>query len=141
MDDSTYSVEYLTDRAYETLSEYKCINSNNKLCINRPEVSRVNKKTLFTNFSKICLSLNRDRLDLQKFFEEELLTNTSVDSNGVLILNGNYKSSGIQKVLLSYLDTYVVCKECGCYDTNYAKESRILFLNCKKCLSKRALNK
>lgn len=139
MDNTDYSLDSLIDRLYSTLNKNNIVNKNAKLSIDRPNVAFANKKTYFQNFTSICKSLNRNVLDVQKFYDDELSTKSSIDSNGILIIDGIFKGKGITNVLKSYLTHYVICKECNSSDTSLKKQNRILFLVCAKCLSEKAL--
>ena len=123
---SDYSVDFLVERIYDILSKNKEIAKNSKLVVDNPDVACANRKTFFKNFERICISLKRSKLEVQRFYENELSAKTSIDSNGMLIINGMFRAKGIKRVLTSYLVHYVICKECGSNDTSLMKENRIL---------------
>lgn len=143
---ATYDINYLIDKLYVELDQQRQKNQKNqksqRLIIEKPIVSSANKKTYITNFKNICDILKRDENGIIKFFENELRTNISVDINGCLVINGagvGFKQQGIENILNSYITQYVMCKECKSCDTGLNKENRILFITCKKCLSKKAI--
>lgn len=129
----------LLNRAYQKLDEINKDKNNNKLLLTRPVVMSQNKKTFIANFREIATKLNRKELELKLFFEEELRCITSIDGNGALVITGLYKKDGIEKVLKNYILQLVMCKQCKSYDTYVIKENRIQFIQCNKCMSKRAV--
>lgn len=131
-----YSNNFLIDRLYIELGNHQ--NSGKKLLLDKPEISSANKKTFIRNFKEICNKLNRKVNEVQDYFTKELATTISLNQDGVLIITGVYKQSGIIKILSTYIKNYVTCKECNSCDTEIIKESRITFLKCNKCLSKKA---
>jgi translation initiation factor 2 subunit 2 len=133
-----YETSELIDRMYDELNNQINITESSKLILSRPEVSRENKKTAVNNFSNICLKLNRNHLEVQKFFEDELLKKTSIDSKGSLIVCGMFRPIQIESILMNYIKEFVVCKECKCTDTKLYKECRVVYLECNKCKSKKA---
>lgn len=136
---NTYDTIYLIDRLYEQLNQNSELSNKKKISLVRPEVSSANKKTYIKNFKEMCQRLNREMSEVQKFFEDELIAKSSIDAKGALIISGMFKQNGIQKILLNYIKQFVICKECGNGETALLKENRILFLDCKKCLSKKAI--
>ena len=137
---NTYDTFFLLDRVYEELSKNEKISNKSKMVLTRPVVSRANRKTFISNFREICSILKREEQEVQKFFDEELNKKSSIDSNGVLVVqSSSFQQNGIQNVLKNYIKNYVVCKECFSNDTKLVKENRILFLDCATCKSKKAI--
>ena len=138
---SVYPVEFLVDRLFDELSNTTKANANtkSKLSLPRPIVAVVNKKTLVKNFRQMCQQMNRSELDVQKFFSDELLKKTSVDSKGGLLIWGMFRQPGIEKITKRYITQFIICKECNASKTELIKEHRVLYLKCHKCLSKKAL--
>jgi len=133
-----YSLEFLLDRTFKELNE-RDLNKYNKLIIPKPDVIYVNRKTLFKNFREVCYKLNRKENDVKLFLDTELSTSSSIDINGYLVINGNFKQVGIQKILGQYIKEFILCRQCNSSETEIMKENRITFLNCLKCLSKTAI--
>lgn len=131
-----YNNIFLVDRLYNELSNLQ--NSNKKLILDKPEINSANKKTFIRNFKEICNKLNRKVNDVQDYFAKELATTVSLNQDGALVITGIYKQAGITKILSSYIKSHVTCKECNSCDTEIIKESRLTFLKCNKCLSKKA---
>jgi len=137
---TTYEVSFLVDRLYTELEKKEQFQNKSKLSLVRPDVIYANRKTFIRNYKEICNRLRRKSEDVQKFFNDELCAKTSIDSKGMLIISGRFRQNGIQNIVSNYIKMYVLCKECNASDTNLIKENRILFLDCKKCLSKKAIN-
>lgn len=132
-----YEVDFLVDRLYAELDKNR--ESTSKLILVRPDVLSMNRKTFIKNYREICRRLKREELEVQRFFEEELMKKTSIDSKGCLVVCGMFKAKGIQHILTNYIKQYILCKECNGTDTQLSKENRIVYMICKTCLSKKAL--
>ncbi|TPP57122.1 IF2B [Fasciola gigantica] len=102
-----------------------------------PQMARVGtKKTLFVNFSTICSQLNRDQAHLTTYILAELGTQGSIDASGGLLFKGRYQSKHMEPVLRNYCRNYVLCVTCQSSDTELCKDSRLLFLHCRRCGSR-----
>jgi len=133
-----YTTDQLIDRLYRTL-EHNNVPRSNKLVMDSPDVTMVNKQTCFKNFTAICENLKRNTNDVKKFFEEEMSTKTSIDGAGMLMIDGKFRTNNIEKVLLSYMQKYVFCNICNSANTQLDRKDRIQYLECLTCKSKRAL--
>ena len=133
-----YTTDDLVDRLYDQLNKNE-IPKSNKLMMERPDVSFLNKKTYVKNFTLICENLKRNILDVKRYFEDEVCKKTSIDASGTLLIDGRFRPKEIEKILLNYLTFYVFCKECNSSKTELIKKDRITFLKCNKCLSEKAL--
>lgn len=138
---ANYTTTFLIDKLYSELDE---INSHDlksqKLILSRPIIKSANKRTFISNFKEICKSLNRNIDEVKIYFEKELATTVTINQDGGLVITGLYKQNGVMKVMESYIQTYVICKECKAYNTDMVKENRITFMKCNICYSKKALN-
>lgn len=135
---SVYSTEFLVDRLYDEISKADS-DSKNRLSLARPEVTTVNKKTVVNNFREMCKKMSRDEIEVQMFFSEELLKKTSIDSKGGLVIWGLFRQKGIEKITRRYINQFILCKECGASQTKLEKQDRILYMECSKCHSKKAI--
>jgi translation initiation factor 2 subunit 2 len=102
-----------------------------------PRVSafREGSRTIIRNFSQIARAVNRNEEHLYKYLVKSLGTAGFVDS-GRLTLQGKFTEEEIQKEVNSYVEDYVLCRECGAPDTVLVREGRILFLKCMACGAK-----
>jgi len=95
-------------------------------------------KTIITNLFKISGRVNRNINDIIKFLSKELATAAEVSGQQV-IFKGKFSSSVINEKLMKYLNTYVLCSECGKPDTKLIKEGRFTFIKCEACGAKKPL--
>jgi translation initiation factor 2 subunit 2 len=137
--ESQYTTDELIDRLYENLDSKNNKTTNNKLIIEPPILSQQNKKTLFSNFRSTCDNLNRNELDVKKFIDDELCCSSSINGTGGMVIDGRFRSKNLEKPLINYINTYVICKECHNKKTDIIKKDRISFLKCNKCLSEKAI--
>ncbi|CAH8577101.1 unnamed protein product [Schistosoma turkestanicum] len=139
-DSSGYDYEMLLTRVFAQLGDLNpelVSDQKRKLVMVPPQMARVGtKKTLFVNFSTICRSLNRDQSHLTTYILTELGTQGSVDANGALLIRGRYTSKHMEPVLRNYCRTYVLCGTCQSSETDLCKDSRLLFLHCRRCGSR-----
>jgi len=113
-----------------------------KFSIMPAEVSRFGvKKTAFSNFSKICEYLNRDKTHVNDYLIAELGTTTSEDGKGRLLIKGKYNQKNIHKVLEKYILMYVQCSMCKSLNTRISKNpaNRLYFLECINCGSSKSV--
>jgi translation initiation factor 2 subunit 2 len=130
--ESLYQYEDLLDGLYEQMETPEMKREINVLA---PEVRVLGKKTNFVNFEKMCLCLDRECCHLKHFLETELMTTSSVNLEGVLIINGKYRTGGIQNVLLKYISSYVQCPSCHSIKTALNRENRLRLIKCSNCHS------
>jgi len=111
-----------------------------KLVMRPPQVLRVGtKKTSFANFLEICKLLHRPQKHMQAFLLAELGTSGSVDANNQLIIKGRFVQKQIEAVLRRYIKDYVACQTCRSPETILQKDTRIFFLQCETCGSRRSV--
>ncbi|XP_054165256.1 eukaryotic translation initiation factor 2 subunit 2-like [Oppia nitens] len=111
-----------------------------KFVMRPPQVLRVGtKKTSFANFLEICKSLHRQPKHMQAFLLTELGTSGSVDANNQLIIKGRFQQKQIESVLRRYIKEYVACQTCRSPETILQKETRLFFLQCETCGSRRSV--
>lgn len=136
---SQYSLDFLLDRIYneDTQKQIK----KEKVNVTLPTVTRCNKKTCITNYKTICNNIKRLPEDVQKFFEVELQTSTSIDGNGNIILVGDYGEGSIKKVFKNYIDKHVFCQQCKNLNTELIKKGKLTYMKCLVCFSEKTINK
>lgn len=111
-----------------------------KFVMRPPQVLRVGtKKTSFANFLEICKLLHRPQKHMQAFLLSELGTSGSVDANNQLIIKGRFVQKQIESVLRRYIKEYVACQTCRSPDTILQKDTRLFFLQCETCGSRRSV--
>lgn len=140
------------DYTYDELIEhvFSIIRANNpelnagekkRFVLKPPTVLRVGtKKTSFANFLEICKLVHRQPKHMQAFLLAELGTSGSVDANNQLIIKGRFQQTQIENVLRRYIKEYVACQTCRSPNTILQKETRLFFLQCEKCGSRRSVS-
>lgn len=131
-----HDVDYLLERLYHKLGSVP----KSKIVLTRPDVVVQNKKSNFCNFRTICKQLNREELDVQKYFEKETNMSISISAAGVLIVNGIVRGPVLEKILRSYITDFVQCNMCKSLETELIKKNKLMLLNCSKCHADRALD-
>ena len=71
----------------------------------------------------------------------ELGAEGNIGSANEMILNGGYQAKHFLKLLRSYIDAFVRCRDCRGLKTTIEKEekTRLTILKCKKCLASRTV--
>ena len=133
----TYTLENLLNRAYDKLGSV--VQNSEKIAIDQPSVTRMNRKTFISNFEKLCNQINRDVSHVYLFMTEELRCTTSIDSKGALVCGGNFKDKGICKLFTQYIKKYVQCNECKSFKTNLNKKGKLTFKECLICKSSKSI--
>ncbi|KNH03819.1 eukaryotic translation initiation factor 2 beta [Perkinsela sp. CCAP 1560/4] len=93
------------------------------------------RKTVFTNFHDVCVSMSRTEEGVMDYLMKELSTTGNLDSNQCLILKGSYRDNNIEKALRKYVDEFVMCHACSSGNTTLVKDqnTRLHELRCLKC--------
>ncbi|VDP74137.1 unnamed protein product [Echinostoma caproni] len=140
VDASGFTYDMLLTRVFAQLGVHNpelVSDPKRRLVMVPPQMARVGtKKTLFVNFSTICGQLNRDQAHLTAYILAELGTQGSVDASGGLLIKGRYQSKHMEPVLRNYCRNYVLCVTCQSSETELCKDSRLLFLHCRRCGSR-----
>ena len=91
--------------------------------------------TIIKNFRQIADYLHRDVRHMLKFFARELAAPASIQGNRA-VFQTKVMQRVLQQKLESYINEYVLCKECKKPDTRLIKEGRIVVLKCDACGAK-----
>ncbi|KAH9529632.1 eukaryotic translation initiation factor 2, variant 2 [Dermatophagoides farinae] len=91
------------------------------------------------NMFYVLHKLHRQSKHLQNFLLTELGTSGSVDANNQLIIKGRFQQKQIESVLRRYIKEYVACQTCRSPETILQKETRLFFLQCESCGSRRSV--
>ncbi len=90
-------------------------------------------KTYISNFDEICTKLRRDPKIVAKFFAKELATPSAIEGKR-LLLNAKINYRMVNEKLTNFINSYVLCKECGKPDTKLEASGRDqLTLVCESC--------
>lgn len=128
MDEAKY--EALLDRAISRLP--KGISEWSRFDVPRASVFIEGNKTTLRNFKEIVERLNRDPQHLLRFLARELATAGTIEGTRA-VFQGTFSDSAFNKLIERYVQSYVICHECGRPDTKIKKEKRIHYLICEAC--------
>lgn len=96
-------------------------------------------KTVISNFFQIASTLGRTPEHLLKFISRELAAKGELKKQ-LLVFNTKLPSSKINEKIEEYVNSFVLCKECGKPDTKLSKEGIITFMRCQACGAKHSIN-
>lgn len=96
------------------------------------EVLQEGKTTVVRNMADVLDRLNRPSEHLVPILLRDLGTAGSYD-DGRLVLQGKVSEDSLNARLLKYVETYVICGECGRPDTHLQKEDRTTVVKCDAC--------
>jgi len=88
--------------------------------------------TVIKNFDKISTIINRDPKLILKYLLGGVGTAGEMVGNRV-IFQGKIPSRQIQDKLKEYIDSFVICSECGKPDTHLVKKGRATLIRCDAC--------
>ena len=100
------------------------------------ELQTEGKTTVVRNMEDILDKLNRKEDHLVPLLLRELGTAGSYEG-GRLVLQGKLTEDNIQGRLAKYVETFVICGECGRPDTHLVKEERTTIVKCDACVAHR----
>lgn len=96
------------------------------------DVQQEGKTTIVRNLEEILDKLNRTSDHLVPIILRELGTAGSYEG-GRLVLQGKVSAEQMQTRLSKYVETFVICGECGRPDTHLVKEDRTTVVKCDAC--------
>ena len=125
------------DRAYEKL---ELLNKNKK----KPTFPQLNiiskdRKTFFINFSEICVAIDRTHDYVKKYLETETNISTSILGDGGLKFDVLIKPQQIKNIITTFIKELIICKDCKSCITTIEKDTRLVFLYCSNCNSKKSI--
>jgi len=134
---SFYSEEFLLERLYNTIGENGI---KGKIIMPKPVSSLLNRKTYLDNFLEIQQKIERKHVpDLMEFLKNELSTDATINGENKLVLSGIFRGPSFEKAIKNYCMQYVQCLSCKSGNTEIIKEEKIVFMNCKNCKCKKAI--
>jgi translation initiation factor 2 subunit 2 len=125
----------LLDEAYQKV---KPIKSSERFEIPKIEGHIEGTKTILTNLHQIASHIRRDINHLLKYLLRELATSGKVEGNRV-VLQRKIPSVKINEKIQSYVEEFVLCRECKKPDTELVKEERFMFVHCLACGAKHSV--
>ena len=126
------------DRAMEEKPDVA--GSESRFEVPEPNVRKEGNVTVYENFQTTLDDLSRQQDHVLKFIQNELGTSAQIDERGRARLTGGFSQRRVEEVLDDYVDTYVICPECGLPDTNIeANEEGDERLHCEACGARSAI--
>ncbi|MEM4500203.1 MAG: translation initiation factor IF-2 subunit beta [Candidatus Woesearchaeota archaeon] len=123
----------LLDKAYSQLPEVE--EASMRLKIPKVEAEIEGNKTIIRNIRQIAKILNRDPEHLLKYFMKKYATpGQLLPKFGVL--NRKVLLNELDKVVLQYLEEFVICPVCKSPDTIIISNGAYGTLTCKACGAK-----
>ena len=128
-------MESYLDRAYRLLEEKR--NITKKPSFPPPNIISKDRKTFIINFNDLCKAINRTPDTLKKYLETETNISTSILGDGGLKFDVIIKPQQVKNLITTYIKDFVICKDCKSCITTIEKDTRITYLFCSKCNSKK----
>ncbi|MCX6651110.1 MAG: translation initiation factor IF-2 subunit beta [Methanomassiliicoccales archaeon] len=127
----------LLDRAKMQLPE--TIEKHERFVVPDPDVFQEGKTTVFRNFGDIVDTLRREPEHILQYMLRELGTPGTMEGRRV-VFKTRLTPTQVSDKLQNYIDTFVLCSECGRPDTHINKEGRVMILECEACGAHRPVN-
>ncbi len=125
--------EQMLDNAYEKLPKQSIETTRFEIPKVRGHIQGNN--TIISNFYQIADSLGRTPEHLLKFVLKELATPGELKKSGV-IFGTKVPASRINEKIETYVEEFVLCRQCRKPDTKLQKEGNYTFVKCMACGSK-----
>ncbi len=125
-----YDYEKLLKRATDSLPEK--VTTKERFEMPKGTIFYEGNTTILKNFMEIADIINRDPQQIFSYLLKEVGTAGEVDGER-LIFQGRIPNRKIQARIESYVERYVLCRECGRPDTKLIKKNRTLLLQCEAC--------
>ena len=106
--------------------------SDDRFNLPKAEIFYEGNTSVIKNFDKISDAVNREPDEILKFLLGGLGT-AGERSGSRVIFQGKIRAESIQSKLMDYIDTYVICSECGKPDTHLVKRGRNTMVRCDAC--------
>jgi translation initiation factor 2 subunit 2 len=130
MSKSKYDYKGLLKNVVENISAKA--GESTRFVVPKAEIIYEGRTTIIKNFDKIISAINRDADHVMKYLLRELGT-AGEKVGGRATFQGNIPGQQIQRKINDYIETYVICEECGRPDTHLVKEGRTVLLRCDAC--------
>lgn len=136
MGEEEFDYDSLLNSAYEAVPD--TIKSGERFEIPKIDAIYEGRMTIIKNFSDICEKIRREPKDVLKYLLKELGSAGELDGRRA-VLKSRIPKASLQNRFNSYVETYVICSECGRPDTELIREGRVLMLKCDACGAKRPI--
>src|SRR4030067_188766 len=121
------SYDALPQRAKTALPD--ALSSGERFQIPEADIVVEGKTTILRNFLDIAEAIRRDPTMVLTYLLRQLGTAGAQDGRRV-VFKGKVTAAQIAYRVKSYVETYVLCQECGRPDTRLVKEDRVAKVGC-----------
>lgn len=98
-------------------------------------------KTVIPNISDVGLALHRNPAEVNKFFGCELGAQTTFsEKDDRAVVNGAHTDVVLQNMIHRYIETFVLCPNCGLPETNYSIKNECIWHRCAACGAKEMID-
>lgn len=125
-----YDYHKLLKKAIKDLPEK--LTSKERFQIPQGDVFYEGNTTILKNFTEIANLLNREGKHFFSYLLKELGTAGGQEGERA-IFQGKIPATMIQGRIKTYIENYVLCKECHKPDTYLVRENRTLIMRCEAC--------
>ena len=127
---SDYDYEALLKKAKSNLPEHT--SDGERFQIPEPDLFIEGKTTVFRNFGDFADAFRRDPEAILAYLLRELGTAGNLDGRRA-VFKSRLGVEQVKRRLNAYMNTFVICSECGKPDSRLVKEGRVLILECDAC--------
>ncbi len=125
-----YDYEALLKKAKCNLPEH--VSDGERFQMPDPDLFIEGKTTVFRNFGDIADALRREPEAILAYLLRELGTAGNLDGRRA-VFKSRLGTEQVKRRLKAYLNTFVICSECGKPDSRLVKDGRVLVLECDAC--------
>jgi translation initiation factor 2 subunit 2 len=130
-----FDYESLLERAHETMPD-DAESTDERWAVPDPELMYEGRTTVWKNFQETVDAVRREPEHIMGHILRVLGSAGSRDGRRV-IFKSAVPEQKLKEKLVEYVNTFVICGECGKPDTHLVKESRTQVVECMACGAKR----
>ena len=125
-----YDYEALLKKAKENLPEH--VSDGERFQMPEPDLLIEGKTTVFRNIAEVAESFRREPEAILAYLLKELGTAGNLDGRRA-VFKSRLSTDQVSRRLKAYMNTFVICSECGKPDSRLVKDGRVLVLECEAC--------
>ena len=125
-----YDYEALLKKAKCNLPEH--VSDGERFQMPEPDLFIEGKSTVFRNIGEVSDAFRREPEAILAYLLRELGTAGNLDGRRA-VFKSRLGAEQVKRRLKAYLNTFVICSECGKPDTRLVKDGRVLVLECEAC--------
>ncbi|MEM0014468.1 MAG: translation initiation factor IF-2 subunit beta [Zestosphaera sp.] len=123
--------EQLLEELYSKLPERRALTVS--LDIPPLEIVHVGLQTQVKNFKTVCEVILREPKVCARYLLKELAARGTIDDSGVFTIYSRVSSQTLNALFRRFLESYVMCKTCGSYQTELRKQGKVWIIRCLAC--------